>query len=517
MLVQDQRATMAFLANPESHGGNGPVEVVETHISAVFLTGARAYKLKKAVHLPYADFSTPQIRLAACEKELTLNRATTPELYLGVRRITRGLDGLEFDGDGELVDAVVEMVRFDQASLFDRLAKRGVLTAACLDELAEEIVAAHAGAAVIHAESGTENVRGVLDINRAGFGESRVFDPDEIDRIDGAFRAALDRHATLLDDRAAAGAVRRCHGDLHLRNICLFEGRPRLFDCIDFNDQLATVDVLYDFAFLAMDLWHRGMKAQANQLTNRYLDLAGQEDGFALMPLFTALRAAVRAHVTATRAEGEKGEEAVRARASARAYYDLALEILSPRTPQLVAIGGLSGSGKSTLAAALAPTLGAPPGARRLESDRIRKAMFGVGASTRLPEEAYTDAVSDAVYGQIVDRAQSLVQAGCAVVADATFDRAGRRNAIATSAGSAPFQGVWLEADPAVLRQRLTSRNGGASDADAAVLEAQLSRDPGDIGWLRLTTDDPLPRTLAAVIAALGGEEGEGGDGPESL
>ncbi|SFB77987.1 AAA family ATPase [Tropicimonas isoalkanivorans] len=508
MLVQDQRATMEFLANPESHGGTGPVEVVETHISAVFLTGARAFKLKKAVHLPYADFSTPQIRLAACEKELALNRATTPALYLGVRRITRGPDGLTFDGDGELVDAVVEMVRFDQSSLFDGLAKRGVLTAACLDELAGEIVAAHDAAAVVHGESGAENVRGVLDINRAGFGESRVFDPAEIDAIDGAFRSALDRHAALLDARAAAGAIRRCHGDLHLRNICLFEGRPRLFDCIDFNDRLATVDVLYDFAFLAMDLWHRGMEVQANQLTNRYLDLAGQEDGYPLMPLFTALRAAVRAHVTATRAEGVKGEEADRARASARAYYDLALEILDPRAPQLVAIGGLSGSGKSTLAATLAPRLGAPPGARRLESDRIRKAMFGVGAATHLPQEAYTDAVSDAVYGQITQRAASLVAAGCAVVADATFDRAGRRDAIATCVGDAPFLGVWLEADPAVLHQRLTSRDSGASDADAAVLDAQLSRDPGIIAWLRLTTNDPLPKTLAAVIAALGEEKG---------
>ena len=382
MIVEDQQAAAAFLLDPATYGETGPVEAIETHISRIFLVGQRAYKMKRAVKLPYVDFSTPALRLAACEKEVELNSKTAPGLYLGVRRITREADGkLAFDGMGQMVDAAIEMVRFDQSKLLDRMATNGELTPVLMTAVARMIVGYHRGAPTVHDGSGSSNLAGVLDINEAGFATSHVFERDEINSFTQVFRAALARHSGLLDRREAAGKIRRCHGDLHLRNICLFDGEPRLFDCIEFNDQIASIDVLYDLAFLLMDLWHRGFPQLANLVMNRYLDEADDEDGFILLPFFMAVRAAVRAHVTATQVE-EGSADSDKLTAEARSYFELARTFLQETPPRLVAIGGLSGSGKTTVAEALAAHVGAPPGARIVESDRIRKAMHGVPAET---------------------------------------------------------------------------------------------------------------------------------------
>jgi len=460
MIVEDQSEVIAFLRRPDIWQGAGPVEVMETHISVVFLAGDRAYKLKRAVSLPYADFSTPRLRAQTCEKEVRLNGPAAPGLYLGVRRITREPDGsLCLDGQGELVDALVEMVRFPQACLFDQLAISGGLTPALLGALAVKIVRFHEHSPQVHEEGGAENLAGVLAINEAGFATSSVFGSDETARFCGAFRLALASHSERLDQRARRGRIRRAHGDLHLRNICLFGGEPVLFDCIEFNDQIATVDVLYDLAFLLMDLWHRGLPGAANFMLNRYLDLSDDEDGFALLPFLMAVRAAVRAHVTATQA-GEPGSALA---AEARAYFDLAQSLLVPAQPRLIAIGGFSGSGTSTLADALAPHVGAPPGARVLESDRIRKAMFGIPPEQRLPAEAYRAEVSEAVYAELFRRAGALSADGACVVADAVFDRPPDRHDIGATAvaSGTPFSGFWLEADPALLRNRVGARRGG--------------------------------------------------------
>lgn len=506
MQVEDQSAARAFMADPATHGSDQPVEVIETHISVVFLTGAHAFKMKRAVHLPYADFSTPAIRLAACHKEFALNHKVAPDLYLGVRRLTVGPQGLELDGEGEVIDAVVEMRRFDQDALFDRMAQRGELIPALIRALAEQIAAAHARAEVAQGEGGAANIAGVLDINRAGFTEGGMFAPAEVAAIDSAFRDGLARHAARLDARAAAGAIRLCHGDLHLRNICLWQGEPRLFDCIDFNDRLATIDVLYDLAFMAMDLWHRGLRQQASLLVNHYMDRAGQEDGFALLPFFTALRAAVRAHVIATQAMGAPADQAGALAASARSYYDLALATLRVEAPRLVAIGGFSGSGKSTVAEALAPLIGAAPGARLIESDRARKAMYGVTEETRLPAEAYAPKVSEKVYGTMASRASALLRAGASVVADAVYDRPERRDGIATAAQAvgAPFDGLWLEVPAEQLHARVAARRGGVSDATPGVLQAQLERGAGRICWRPVDAGGPVETVVAAAAKALG-------------
>lgn len=503
MITDEQTAAIAFLTHPATHGLTGPVETMETHISHIVLAGERAFKMKRAVKLPYVDFSTPALRLAACEKEVELNSETAPGLYLGVRRLTRETDGhLVFDGEGEMVDAAVEMRRFDQSAMLDRMAEAGRLTPALMTEAARMIVRFHRGAPVVHAGGGAANMEGVLDINRAGFATSHVFSPEEVERFDNAFRAALARHAGLLDRREQAGKVRRCHGDLHLRNLFLDQGEPRLFDCIEFNDQIATVDVLYDLAFLLMDLWHRDLGELANLVMNRYLDEADDEDGFVLLPFLMAVRAAVRAHVTATQIE-EGSDAANRLRSEARAYFDLATRLLTPHPPHLVAIGGLSGTGKTTVAEALAPHVGSPPGARIVESDRIRKALHGVAAETRLPDRAYRPEVSERVYREMAWRAGLILSEGGSVVADAVFERPDDRARIGQVAveQGVPFDGIWLEASPEVLWQRVGQRSGGPSDATVDVLSRQLQRDAGEIGWQRFDAARRPPRIVADILA----------------
>ncbi len=501
MITDDQRAVTSFLSEASSYGLSGRVEVMETHISRIFLVADRAFKMKRAVRLPYVDFSTPALRVAACEKERALNARTTPELYLGVRPIYRSADGqLSFEAPGEVVDAVVEMKRFDQSALFDRMAMEGELTPALMTDVARMVAAFHAGAPAAEDEGGAANIAGVLNINNAGFATSTVFSGDEQAALDGLFRSRLERVAPHLDRRSQTGKLRLCHGDLHLRNLCLLDGKPRLFDCIDFNDRIATVDVLYDLAFLVMDLWHRGLKDHANLVANRYCDAAGEEEGFALLPFFTALRAAVRAHVTATQAEGAGGD--ARLSASARSYYELAMQTLQQASPRLIAIGGFSGSGKSTVADGLAAHLGPPPGARLIESDRVRKALHGVSPETRLDAAAYSPKMSARVYAEMGRRAGTVLTAGASVVADAVHDRADRRAAIEQAAREAnvSFTGIWLDAPADILRARVAARPSGQSDATPDVLAKQLASGVGDLTWQRVDATRPVDAVIEEIV-----------------
>lgn len=467
MIVDDQQSVTAFLLDSASYGATGPVEAIDTHISRIFLTGERAYKMKRAVKLPYVDFSTPALRLAACEKEVELNSKTAPGLYLGVRRVTREADGkLAFDGPGQLVDAAIEMVRFAQSKLLDRMATAGELTPVLMTTVARMIVGYHRAAPTVHNGSGSSNMAGVLDINEAGFATSHVFAKAEVTSFAEAFRTAHARHAGVLDRREAAGKVRRCHGDLVVE-----------FDAIE-------------------------KAGLANLVMNRYLDEADDEDGFVLLPFFMAVRAAVRAHVTATQVE-EGSTDSDKLIAEARSYFELARTFLQQTPPRLVAIGGLSGSGKTTVAEALAAHVGAPPGARIVESDRIRKAMHGVPAETRLPDRAYRPEVSDRVYHEMACRAGLILSEGGSVVADAVFDRPADRERIEKAARSRAirFSGFWLEADPLVLWQRVSDRKGGPSDATIDILSRQLQRNATQSSWQKINAD----RKLADTVAELSG------------
>jgi predicted kinase len=323
-----------------------------------------------------------------------------------------------------------------------------------------------------------------------------LFAPADIRGLRDRSAAWLARVGGLLDRRRAAGKVRRCHGDLHLRNICVLDGKPVLFDCIEFADAFASIDVLYDLAFLLMDLAHQGHAPAANLVCNRYLDLTGEDDGLAAMPLFLSLRAAIRAHVTAT-AGASPGES--------RAYLDRARAALDMPAARLVAIGGLSGTGKSTLAAALAPALGAQPGARVLRSDVVRKRLFGRDPEDRLPDAGYGAETTSRVYAALCEKAAVALAAGYCAIIDAVALRPEERQSFAAVARSAgvPFTGIWLEAPVAALSMRVAARRGDASDATPKIVERQSRLDPGPLDWVRVNAAGSPAETLAALRAAL--------------
>jgi aminoglycoside phosphotransferase family enzyme/predicted kinase len=486
-----QEETVAFLSDPATHGGTA-VETRRTHASIIFLAGERALKLKRALRYPFLDYSDAQKRRAACAAELALNRRTAPGLYRAVRAVTRAADGrLALDGAGEAVDWVVEMRRFPDGALFSELIEAGGLAPDLLRALAEEIAAFHAAAAPAPDCGGVAGIEEVIAINEASFAATGL----EGAALLAASRAALARHAALLDQRRRAGRVRQCHGDLHLGNIVLFEGKPTLFDAIEFSRSLACIDVLYDLAFLLMDLWHRDARAGANLVFNRYLDLADEADGLPALPLFLSLRAAVRAHVGA--AAG---------RADAARYLALAERLIAPVPPRLVAIGGLSGTGKSTIAAAVAPFLGAAPGARVVRSDVLRKRLLGQAPEQRLPEAAYDAEMNRRVYEAVGESAAVALAAGHSVVIDAVAARAPERAAMAALGArlGVGFAGFWLEAPAALLEARVTARAKDASDATAAVVRAQLGYDTGTIEWTRIDARPGPAEVAAAVRRALG-------------
>jgi aminoglycoside phosphotransferase family enzyme len=421
-----------------------------------------------------------------------VNRRTAPSLYLGVRPVTREATGsLAIAGSGRAVDWLVEMVRFDQETLFDRLAARHQLDVSLMEGLADAIVRFHETAEPRPDRGGRNGMAWVVDGNAQGLSEqgAAVFAAPAVERLIDATRAALGEHADLLERRRHGGLVRHCHGDLHLRNICLVSGTPTPFDAIEFNDDISCIDVMYDLAFLLMDLWRRDLRPHASAVFNEYVFRTHDLEGLALLPLFLSCRAAVRAKTSVTASAVQT--DAARAadlHAAARQYLDLASQFLSPARPILVAIGGLSGTGKSTLARALAPDIGAAPGALVLRSDMIRKERFGVAPTTRLGPEGYAPEVGQAVYRTMVERARTALRAGHAVVADAVFASPSDRDAIAAAADDVgvPFRGFWLEAPAAALANRLRGRIGDASDATPGVLAKQLDLDTGPRQWRRL-------------------------------
>jgi hypothetical protein len=506
MLTEDQSGVIAFLASPAAHGGT-PVERIDTHASIVFLAGDRALKLKRAVRYDYLDFSTAERRRRMCEAELKINRRTAPAIYRRVVPVTREDDAsLAIDGRGTPVDWLVEMVRFDQDLLLDRLAGRGALDIAAMRPLAAGIAQFHRAAEERRDHGGVPGMRWVVDGNALGFAEqgTGILDPARCAALTADTHHAIDRHAALLDDRREAGFVRQCHGDLHLRNIVLLDGRPTLFDAIEFNDEIACTDTLYDLAFLLMDLWRRELPRHANAVWNGYLSDTGDTGGMPVLPLFLSCRAAVRAKTSATAATLEADVARRRALAAlAQDYLAMAWQLLHPPPPCLIAVGGLSGSGKSALAIGLAPFIGAAPGAVVIRSDEVRKELSGVDALVRLGADAYTAERSRRVYATVNERADTIVRSGHAAIADAVFSREADREAIERTAAAAgvPFVGFWLDAPRSVLVTRVEGRGLDASDADAGVVDHQLREETGPIRWHRIDASADAAAVLERALA----------------
>ncbi len=507
---------VSFLSTAGVVGPDQP-RVYQTHIAFVFVAGGRALKIKRPVKLAFLDFSTLEARHAACLSEISVNRHNAPEIYRGVVAITREANGaLAIGGRGEPVEWAVEMAAFEDRDLLSRRALHGPLDATLMRQTADAIHAMHQRSVRAGTVDAPAKMSAIID----EVGEICRQHPDvlvtgDVDAFVHAAKAANTSSSGLLQARVQHGAFRRCHGDLHLANIVIWKGRPTLFDALEFSDEMATVDTLYDLAFLLMDLVHHRQRAAANIVLNRYMWRSGGIPGatedveaLALMPLYLACRAGIRAMVAATRAASVRleGKERHTVVQDACSYLAEAIAALAPPPPRLIAVGGLSGSGKSTLAAQLAPLVGGALGALHIRSDLERKAMMGIDETQRLPAEHYTREAAQLVYERVLQRAAAGLKAGQCVIVDAVFATSQERDRAAEIAHAlrVPFEGLWLEADPEALRQRVSGRRGDASDATREVVERQLHYDLGPLNWTRIDAGHAPDRTLKSVASALG-------------
>jgi uncharacterized protein len=500
--VQDD--VLAFLGDPTRHPD---IKRIDTHAASVFLEGDRALKVKRAVQFPFLDYSTLHKRKAACDDELRINKPFAPEIYHRVVPITRAPDGsLSVDGDGVVIEYAIEMARFDENRTIDHLAAAGELPEILAVRMAEAIAASHAAAHQASTEPWIDSIPIIIERYIASFRASPWFGNDAIDDLQAASRAIFARVKPELEKRGRQGYVRRCHGDLHLANIVLIGDKPVLFDAIEFDERIASIDLLYDLAFPLMDLLHYGRRVAANHLLNRYLAILSVDhlDGISALPLFMSMRAAIRSQVLLARLD-QQDDDRAGLQETAASYFELARHLIHPPAPVLIAVGGLSGTGKSVLAKSLAPSISPAPGAILLRTDVIRKQIFGVQETARLPAEAYEPGASADVYDAMMQRARRVLSRGHAVVLDGVFARESERSA-ATALGSAmnvPFAGFFLEADLATRQARVGARKTDASDATPDIATIQESYDLGKVDWTGIDATGSAEATLARCHARL--------------
>jgi aminoglycoside phosphotransferase family enzyme/predicted kinase len=518
--TEDQSATIALLRDGAAYGHPADrVEIVETPAAIIFLAGEFAYKLKRAVRYPYLDFSTADKRLAALRRELEINGASAPGTYLEVLPIVNcavglaigdlALGGVAHGDNGEPIDWVLKMARFDSNEELDRIAGRGEFNGELARDLGRAVAAAHKAASVRAEFDFAASLEQIITDNQTSLRE----DPDlfPADRAGALTKTALamlgDRRADLAA-RRAIGLVRRCHGDLHLKNIVRINGRPVLFDALEVDEDLATTDLVYDLAYLLMDLWFEDLPWAANRVFNGYCAVtpaAWRTGELRLMPLMLATRAVIRAKVDAATAHQEADPVRRHDREEAAQYFEFAQRLLAPAPPRLVAVGGLSGTGKTTLAREIAHQIGPVPGAVHLRSDVIRKALFHRAPEQPLPQYAYHPAVTKMVFDEICTQAEAALAQGHGVIADAVFAQQWEREAIMAVGARAgvPSDGLWLESDLSHRLERVAGRRDDASDADVEVAARQETYATGTLSWHRINVSGALEGTVDRALSAL--------------
>src|SRR5882672_8965737 len=495
--VRRQEDVFAFLTDPATHPH---VHRIDTHAASVFLEGDRALKIKRAVRFPFLDYSTLDKRKAACDEEIRINRPFAPQIYRRVIPITQADDGsLSIDGDGTPVEFAIEMTRFDERQTIDHLAETGPPDPDLVEDIADAIAASHTIAPRAPAEPWIASIPAFIEGNTMAFRTAACFPENDIEDLRQASQSAWSGIRGLLEQRGWQGYVRRCHGDLHLANIVLIGGKPVLFDAIEFDPTIASVDVLYDLAFPMMDFIRYGRQAAANTLLNRYLGTTSSDnlDALAALPLFMSLRAAIRANVLLARLD-RAGPDKATVMQSARAYFELARRLIHPPAATLVAIGGLSGTGKSVAARAVAPFVAPEPGAVVLRSDVLRKQYFQVNETDRLPGNAYQPEMTAQIYQILVQRAVRTLSQGHSVVVDAVFAHEIERAAISAAARdlNIRFVGLFLVTDLATRLDRIGSRKGDASDATAEIAGLQEKYDTGAVDWTIIDASGTSEQTL---------------------
>jgi uncharacterized protein len=495
---------LTVLAFMDERVRSGAATRVDTHISAVFLEPDRVLKIKRAIRLPFLDYSTLEKRKQACEAELAINRQYAPGLYRGVVPITQGAGGPEIGGTGTVLEWAVEMARFDESRTLDRLAAAGEIEPETGDALAEVVLKFHETARISDGATWLASVATIIDRNTEKFRGQPTLERSAVELLHKRSHEWLASCRPLLQRRASTGRVRRCHGDAHLGNIALIDQKPVLFDAIEFDPAMATTDVFYDLAFPLMDLVHFRSQRAANRLLNHYLEPTWGANGNALrlLSLYLSMRAAIRSLVILTKCEQSFD---VAGLAEAKSYLELALRLITPARPLLVAIGGMSGTGKSVLARDAAGFLHPPPGAIILRSDLIRKELFEVDPHTTLPENAYSAQVSERVYEAMFERAAQITAQGFSAILDAAFLRASERSALEREACrmQADLRPIFLHANLSIRLHRVASREGDASDATREVAARQEQYSIGRLDWPLIDASGSPDETLRQSISVL--------------
>jgi aminoglycoside phosphotransferase family enzyme/predicted kinase len=499
------------------------VQHLETHISHVLLAGDYAYKLKKPVDLGFLDFTTLEKRLAACQEELRLNRRLAPEVYLGVSTVCAADGRLRLRDDGceageQAVDYAVRMVRLPQDGMLDFLATHGRLARPHVLDAARQMARFHAAAERGPAVARYGEPEAIAAPIRQNFAQTERYIGVTIprarfERLGDWSERFLRERAALFAARVRAGRIVDGHGDLHLRNMCLYRDRVVIFDCIEFNPALRAGDAIGDIAFLTMDLDYRGLAALGNAFLNEYLERTQDYAGLALLDFYQVYHAYVRGKVNSFLLDGAGSEaDKLRAREEAGRYFELAERYLAPRAPGLLVTSGLSASGKSTLAARVAERLGGI----RVRSDAVRKHLAGMQPEARdrsgYNQGIYAPAMSARVYEQLREHARAVVAAGRWAILDATYSRRAHRDEAAALARSLalPFGILHCHAPTEELKRRIVARAAAGtdvSDAGLAVLEEQVKRfeppAPDEAPVFRWTgTEDP-GEWLASLGAVL--------------
>ncbi|MEO1351197.1 MAG: AAA family ATPase [Cyanobacteria bacterium J06635_15] len=498
------------------HPVTEPIELMQTHVSYVLLTGDYAYKLKKPVNFGFLDYSTVEKRKHFCEEELRLNQRAATSLYLEVLPIAETNDGFELAGSVRVVDYVVKMRQFPQAALLSSQFEAGLIDEGKVCALAKVVADFHAKTETsdyIRDFGRVDRVRQAIDENyeqTVGY----IGGPQTQQQFDDT-KAYTNRffveQADVFEQRIQQDRIRACHGDLHLGNICEWEGQLTLFDCIEFNEPFRFVDVMYDVAFTVMDLQVAGRNDLSTAFINEYAEQTGDWEGLQVLPLYVSRQAYVRAKVTSFLLNDASVPAAVKQQASEKAtrYYRLAwscLQTNSPQTnsPQLLMMSGLSGSGKSTTARALAQKIGAI----HLRSDAVRKHLAGVPLQARGEDSLYTPEMTQKTYGRLLALGLKLTQAGYSVILDAKYDRQALRQSVIAAAdkSSLPLSILHCTAPDETLKSRVAKRSGDIADATVDVL-AKQSMEPfrAEAQALVQTIDttQALENQVAGIVEAL--------------
>jgi len=467
------------------HGVTEPVHLIQTHVSFVLLTGDYTYKIKKPVNFGFLDYSTLAKRQHFCTQELLMNQRTAPEIYLEVLPIIQRGDSFQLGStlpaitSAEIaVEYVLKMREFPQDSLLLSLLERGLLTEQIMADLGREVAKFHSTAisnSYIRSFGEVSQIRTAIDNNYLisekyiGGPQTQTQYQETKDYTDRFFA----NNPELFNQRIANNKIRECHGDLHLRNIALWQDKILLFDCIEFNEPFRFVDVMYDVAFTVMDLESRGRRDLGNAFLNTYIEQTGDWEGLQLLPLYLSRQAYVRAKVTSLMLDDPAIATAQKAEISQTAahYYKLAWQYTKPRPGKLTLMSGLSGSGKSTAARYLARRTGAI----HIRSDAVRKHLGGIPLNERGGQDLYSDEMTAQTYGRLLELGIILADRGWAVILDAKFDRQNlRTDAIdRVQSHGLPLQIIYCTAPIEVLQERLQQRRGDIADATAELLSSQ--------------------------------------------